>query len=32
MSIHNDQIDKYLLISLSHDGTSAINVAYTQLE
>jgi phage/plasmid-like protein (TIGR03299 family) len=31
MSIHNDQIDKYLLISLSHDGTSAINVAYTPI-
>ena len=29
MTIHNDQIDKYLLISLSHDGTSAITVMYT---
>lgn len=31
MSIHNDQIDKYLLISLSHDGSSAITVAYTPI-
>lgn len=29
MTIHKDQIDKYLLISLSHDGSSAITVAYT---
>lgn len=29
MTIHNDQIDKYLLFSLSHDGSSAITVAYT---
>jgi phage/plasmid-like protein (TIGR03299 family) len=31
MTIHNDQIDKYLLISLSHDGSSAITVAYTPI-
>lgn len=31
MTIHKDQIDKYLLISLSHDGSSAITVAYTPI-
>jgi len=31
MTIHNDQIDKYLLFSLSHDGSSAITVAYTPI-
>jgi len=31
MTIHKDQIDKYLLISLSHDGSSAISVAYTPI-
>ena len=31
MTIHTDQIDKYLLISLSHDGSSAITVAYTPI-
>lgn len=31
MTIHRDQIDKYLLISLSHDGSSAITVAYTPI-
>jgi phage/plasmid-like protein (TIGR03299 family) len=31
MTIHKDQIDKYLLISLSHDGSSAITVTYTPI-
>ncbi len=31
MTIHKDKIDKYLLISLSHDGSSAITVAYTPI-
>jgi phage/plasmid-like protein (TIGR03299 family) len=31
MTIHTDKIDKYLLISLSHDGSSSISVAYTPI-
>lgn len=31
MTIHKDQIDKYLLISLSHDGKSSISVTYTPI-
>jgi len=31
MTIHGDQVDKYLLFNLSHDGSSAITVAYTPI-
>ena len=31
MTIHRDQIDKYLLISLSHDGSSSVSVTYTPI-